>query len=63
MGEEIDSKEMLKRKAKEVQEFGEFEVKTKVDKTEARMTPRKKVWSKWTRLGSTYNLLAQQKSF
>ena len=46
-GEKLDSKEMRKRKAKEVQEFDEFEVKMKVVKTEARMTPGKKVWSKW----------------
>ena len=47
MGEKLDSKEMRKRKAKEVQEFDEFGVKMKVVKTEARMTPGKKVWSKW----------------
>ena len=38
---------MRKRKAKEVQEFDEFEVKMKVVKSEAGMTPGKKVWSKW----------------
>ena len=47
MGEKLDPKEMRKRKAKEVQEFDEFEVKMKVVKTEARVTPRKKMWSKW----------------
>ena len=47
MGEKLDSKEMRKRKAKEVQEFDEFKVKMKVVKTEARMTLAKKVWSKW----------------
>ena len=54
MGEKLDSKEMRKRKAKEVQEFNEFEVKMKVVKSEARMTPGKNVWSKWveTRKGS-----------
>ena len=41
MGEKLDPKEMRKRKAKEVQEFDEFEVKMKVVKTEARITPRK----------------------
>ena len=46
-GEKLDSKEMRKRKAKEVQEFDEFEVKVKVVKSEARMTPGKKAWSKW----------------
>ena len=34
-------------KDKKMQEFDEFEVKLKVVKTEARMTPGKKVWSKW----------------
>ena len=47
MGEKLDSEEMRKLQAKEVQEFDEFEVKMKVVKTEARMTPGKKVWSKW----------------
>ena len=47
MGEKLDPKEMRKRKAKEVQEFDEFEVKMKVDKSEIRMTSGKKVWSKW----------------
>ena len=42
MGEKLDSKEMRKRKAKEVQEFDEFEVKMKVVKSEARVTPGKK---------------------
>ena len=41
-GEKLDSKEMRKRKAKEVQEFDGFEVKTKVVKSETRMTPGKK---------------------
>ena len=47
MGEKLDSKEMRKRKAKEVQEFDGFEVKMKVVQSETRMTPGKKVWSKW----------------
>ena len=47
MGEKLDSKEMWRRKAKEVQEFDEFEVKMEVVKSEARITPGKKVWSKW----------------
>ena len=46
-GEKLDPKEMQKRKAKEVQELDEFEVKVKVVKSEARVTPGKKVWSKW----------------
>ena len=48
MGEKLDAKEMRKRKAKEVQEF-DFEVKMKVVKSEIRMTPGKKVWSKWVK--------------
>ena len=36
-----------KEKAKEVQEFDEFQVKVKVVKSEARMTQGKKAWSKW----------------
>ena len=47
MGEKLDSKEMQKRKAKEVQEFDEFEVKMKAVKSVARITPGKKVCSKW----------------
>ena len=53
-GEMLDSKEMRKRKAKEVQEFDEFEVKMKVVKSEARMTPGKKVWSKWVETRKKY---------
>ena len=45
-GEKLDSAEMRKREAKEMQEFDEFEVKMEVDKSEIRMTPCKKVWSK-----------------
>ena len=45
-GEKLDSEERRK-KAKEVQEFDEFEVKMEVDKSEIRMTAGKKVWSKW----------------
>ena len=46
-GGKLDSEAMRKRKAKEVQEFDEFEVKVKVVKSEIRMTPGKKVWSRW----------------
>ena len=42
-GEKLDSEEMRKRKAKEVQEFDEFDVKVKVNKSEIQMTPGKKV--------------------
>ena len=38
---------LRKRKAKEVQELDEFEVRMKVVKSETRMTPGKKAWSKW----------------
>ena len=48
-GEKLDSEEMLKRKAKEVQEFDEFDVEVKVVKSEIRMTPGKKVRSKWVK--------------
>ena len=41
-GKKLDSKEMRKRKAKEVQEFDGFEVKMKVVRLEIRMTPGKK---------------------
>ena len=46
-GEKLDSEEMRKRKAKEVQEFDEFEVRMEVVKSEIPMTPGMKVWSKW----------------
>ena len=39
MGKKLDSKEMRKRKAKEVEEFDGFEVKMKVVQSETRMTP------------------------
>ena len=46
-GEKLDSKKMWKkRKAKEVQEFDEFEVKAKVVKSEIRTTPRNTKGSK-----------------
>ena len=47
MGEKLDSNEMRKRKAKEVQELDEFEVKVKVVESEIRMRPGKKGWPKW----------------
>ena len=47
MGEKLDSKEIRKRKGKEVQELDEVEVKMKVVKSEAGITPGKKVWSEW----------------
>ena len=56
MGEKLDSKEMRKRKAKDVQELDEFEVEMKVAKSEARMTPGKKVWSKWVETRKDPNL-------
>ena len=61
-GEKLDSKEMRKRKAKEVQEFAEFEVKMKVVKSEAGMTPGKKVWSKWVETRKDPNKLWYESS-
>ena len=46
-GEKLNSEEMRKRTAKEVQEFDQFEVKMGVDKSETRMTPGKKERSQW----------------
>ena len=46
-GEKLNSKETRKRKAEELQEFDEFEVKVKVVKSEARITQGKKLWTKW----------------
>ena len=51
-----------KRKAKEVQEFEEFKVKMKVVMTEARMTPGKKVWSKWVETRKDPNKLWYESS-
>ena len=48
MGEKLDTKEIWKTKTKEVLDFDEFQVKVKVVKSEIRMTPGKKVWSKLT---------------
>ena len=41
-GGKLDSKEIRKRKTKEVQELDEFEVKMTVVKSEARITPGRK---------------------
>ena len=41
-GEKLDSEEVRKRRAKEVRELGEFEVKMEVDESEMRSTPGKK---------------------
>ena len=46
-GERLDSEEVRKGRAKEVRELDEFEVKMEVDESEMRMTPGKKIWSKW----------------
>ena len=46
-GEKLNSEEMRKSKAKEVQVLDEFEVKVKIVKSEIRMTPGKEGWSKW----------------
>ena len=46
-GERLDSEEVRKGRAKEVRELDEFEVKMEVDESEMRVTPGKKIWSKW----------------
>ena len=46
-GEKLDSEEVRKGRAKEVRELNEFEVKMEVDESEMRLTPGKKIWSKW----------------
>ena len=46
-GERLDSEEVRKGRAKEVRELDEFEVKMEVDESEMRVTPCKKIWSKW----------------
>ena len=56
-GEKLNSEEMRKRKAKDVQEFDEFEVRMEVDKSEIRMTPGEKVWSKWVKTRKDPNKL------
>ena len=45
-GERLDS-EVRKGRAKEVQKLNTFEVKMEVDESEMRVTPGKKIWSKW----------------
>ena len=46
-GERLDSEDVRKGRAKEVRELDEFEVKMEVDESEMRVTPGKKIWSKW----------------
>ena len=46
-GEWLDSEEVRKGRAKEVRELDEFEIKMEVDESEMRVTPGKKIWSKW----------------
>ena len=41
-GERLDSEEVRKGRAKEVQELDEFQVKMEVDESEMRMTPARK---------------------
>ena len=53
---------MRKRKAREVQELDEFEVKMKVVKSEATMTPGNKVWSKWVETRKDPNKLWYESS-
>ena len=46
-GERLESETVRKGRAKEVRELDEFEVKMEVDESEMRVTPNKKIWSKW----------------
>ena len=46
-GEKLDSEEVRKGRAKDVRELGGFDVKVEVDESEMRLTPGKKIWSKW----------------
>ena len=46
-GEKLDSEEVRKGRAKEVRELDELEVKMEVDESEMRLTPAKRIWSKW----------------
>ena len=46
-GEKLDSEDVRKGRAKEVRELEEFEVKMEVDESAMRLTPGKKIWSKW----------------
>ena len=46
-GERLDLAEVRKGRAKEVRELDEFEVKMEVDESEMRVTPGKKIGSKW----------------
>ena len=45
--EKLDSEEVRKGRAKEVQELDAFQVKMEVDESEMRSTRGKKIWSKW----------------
>ena len=54
-GEKLDSEEVRKGRAKEVRELDEFEVKMKVDESEMRSTPGKKIWSKWVETATEVN--------
>ena len=45
--ERLDSEEVRKGRAKEVRELDEFEVKMEVNESEMRVTPGRKIWSKW----------------
>ena len=44
---ERDSEEVRMGRAKEVRKLDEFEVKMEIDDSEMRVTPGKKIWSKW----------------
>ena len=49
-GERFDSEEVRKGRAKEVRELDEFEVKMELNESEMRVTPGKKIWSKWVEM-------------
>ena len=54
-GERLDSEEVPKGRAKEARELDEFEVKMEVDESEMRVTPGKKIWSKWVETRNDLN--------
>ena len=57
-GDRLDSEEVRKGRAKEARELDEVEVKMEVDESEMRVTPGKKIWSKWVETREDPNSLA-----
>ena len=57
-GERLDSEEVRKGRAKEVQELDEFDDKIEFDESEMRVTPGKKICSKWVETRKDPNSLA-----